>query len=98
MGRIVIWCVTIVGIVPSVYLAIVGIWLKRHLVRIAAPRDYFNHESGADMVYVHDVYLQIGPGTWRVDLNPQYWSLALLLTGVVMIFVALSSILRPCAN
>ena len=43
-------------------------------------------------VYLHDSYFEIGG--WRIGMTPQYWSVALLFLGIVMIVVALAAILR----
>ena len=88
MGKMAIWILTFIGLAPSVVIAFAGIFLL-FVVRRA---DLFKNQPSTELLF-HDAYFMLGG--WRVDFNPQYWSVAVLLTGVAMILVALVAILRP---
>ena len=88
MGKMAIWILTIVGLAPSFAVAIAGISV---LIAVSRTNLLKNHPSSES--FFHDTYFMLG--WWRVDFSPQYWSVAVLFTGVVMILVALIAILRP---
>lgn len=87
MGRLVIWIVTLVGLLPAVAIGVMGLLLLS--IRLGVEQTL---EPGGQ-VFHHNAYFE--SGSWRIEMNPQYWSVGLLLAGVAMILVALVAILRP---
>jgi ABC-type antimicrobial peptide transport system permease subunit len=88
MGKALVWTATLVGLVPLVCVVVICICLLSAMPRTGI---YRNIDRAAH-VFVHDAYTTLGP--WRIDLNPQYWSVGILIAGLAMVIVAMFSILQ----
>ena len=88
MVKVIVWIVTLIGLTAPLAVAVMGL-VNLYALRQARPRRYLSPEAD---IYIHDSYFMLG--SWRLDFNPQYWSIAVLITGIVMVLVALFAILR----
>lgn len=91
MGKFLVVVVVLAGLLPVVWLASAGLfllWMQQRMI------DYFGEDpDGSSGVYFHDSSL----GIWgiNVGVNPQWWSVGLLVAGVVMILLGMVGILWP---
>ena len=87
MGKLVIWIFTLIGLAPSIAVAMASL----SMLLVARRMSQLRYTASTE-VYLHDSYFEIGG--WRIGMTPQYWSVALLFLGIIMIVVALAALLR----
>lgn len=88
MAKLTIWVFTLIGLTPSIIVALAGFCLLRAIQKSGTMQRY------GTIGFVHDSYFSFMFGSWRVDFNPQYWSIAVLLGGIALIVVGLISLLH----
>lgn len=91
MGKLVVVLVMLVGLLP-VMLCASGCWVMlAERERVARALGRVSDENSA--VFVHDTSLKIGG--WEIGINPQWWSVRLLVAGIAMILVGLTAVFWP---
>ena len=93
MAKTLFWIVTFAGLIPSLLIAVAGVvrlFFARPMSR--GLKSYSNFQLKNQEIIFHDDYITCGP--FQIELHPQYWSVILLIVGIVAMVISLLSLLQ----
>ena len=92
MAKCFVWILTIIGLAPSVMIAIASLVILINFRQAGLPRRGVPSNLSREAVYLHDSY--VGLSGWTLSIAPQYWPIVLVFTGVGLILIGVYAILR----
>jgi hypothetical protein len=78
MGKILVWAITLMGLVPAVWLVIVTAYVFSILRSLQSHARY----GGS---FIHDTYVSLNLGSLNVTVYPRVWVLVLIAFGIACV-------------